>query len=315
MSKSEYKCYICRSVMTHKVEAAAKERQLSVASFNKGQQSKKDEIIVTCPEGHANLFEVNIPFVIENSDDSQEIIGSPPPEDYDKNLIDLRKQTSLENSLANLNNFGKWLFSSSSVIGVIAAGYSIAGFASLNFWGNIIFYLGLLLITVCLFISALALSPKEKNSNPNSLTSLRNMIEEIIHFKWVKLRAAGFLFAFAILFAGIAPLISILSSPAKAQYFRISNEILNDNVTVSISTKNISTKNPVEIGTQSYFAKQKKTINNLVEYPNSNGELNLKFSLLVKDKTFPFDSINVLAHWFNSNNIKKDTVYKIYNIE
>lgn len=249
--------------------------------------------------------------------DSENIIyGEPPPPGYEEELKELESVVSYEKSILKLEDFGKWLFTSSSIIGVLGAGFSVAGFTNMNWLGRIFFFVSLFCITICLATSAFALSPKLVNYRQSSVDSIKGVIEEnIIKSKGIKLRVSGILFSLAILFAGLTSLTSQIIITPNTPYVHLAHEYLNDNITFSIAARNIYPHKALTIAAYSYYRGKNDLLYHSSEYPISSGEFDKKILLQKNYKPFSFDSIFVSISWYTGINASKDTVYKILSMK
>jgi hypothetical protein len=112
--------------------------------------------------------------------------------------------------LAGLDDFAKWLFTSITVVGSLAAAFSTTALKSLDAVGTGCFFVAIFLTGLSLFLAVLlrAVEPA-----PASYYNLQDMLEKdrrALRTKQALARSAGGAFALAVLAAGCAPLTSLV---------------------------------------------------------------------------------------------------------
>jgi hypothetical protein len=113
--------------------------------------------------------------------------------------------------LAALDDFAKWLFTSISVIGSLAAAFSIS--AMFTPCSAALFFIALLLTGSSLFLAVCLRAIEPRGANWQSLPDMIAKDEETLRTKQKLATASGAAFALAVLVAGAAPLSSLVCRP------------------------------------------------------------------------------------------------------
>lgn len=120
----------------------------------------------------------------------------------------LRKLVSREQSLAQLDDFAKWLFPTSAVVGTLGASFGVSGANSLTGTGRALFGWAVGCVAASLALSALARMPLRGCVYIFSRESLASHVDRVVSIRGVLLTVAGILFASGLLLAGLSPLFS-----------------------------------------------------------------------------------------------------------
>ncbi|HEY0794530.1 MAG TPA: hypothetical protein VGD64_02005 [Acidisarcina sp.] len=112
--------------------------------------------------------------------------------------------------LAGLDEFAKWLFSSISVIGTLAAGFSTVAVKSFSTRSAVIFFIAISLTGLSLFLAVCLRTIQPKKANYQSLDDMLQKDGEALKWKQICAVGAGAIFALAVLVSGLSPLASVI---------------------------------------------------------------------------------------------------------
>jgi hypothetical protein len=120
-------------------------------------------------------------------------------------------------SLTRLDDFGKWLFTSVTVVSLLGAGLSSTAAQKLEYLGKYTFGLAIILLGMSLACAALASAPRVHPYNPANRDSMIDALNERINYRARRLQVAGFLFALSLISASLAPLLSSVTPPSSKE--------------------------------------------------------------------------------------------------
>jgi hypothetical protein len=112
--------------------------------------------------------------------------------------------------LAGLDDFAKWLFSSISVIGTLAAGFSTVAIKSFSTQSAVVFFIAISLTGLSLFLAVCLRTIQPRKANYQSLDDMLQKDGEALKGKQICAVGAGASFALAVLVSGVAPLASVI---------------------------------------------------------------------------------------------------------
>src|SRR5262249_4435075 len=140
--------------------------------------------------------------------------SSPPPEPprrptpYDrKQLEDLRSLFKPDQGLKHLDDFAKWLFATTAIVGTLGAAFSNKAFDELTGIGKVTFAFAVVALGVSLAAAALSVAPKWVTFNPYSRDSMSSAIQQIYSRRRLFLYIAAPAFATALILAAVSPLL------------------------------------------------------------------------------------------------------------
>jgi hypothetical protein len=116
--------------------------------------------------------------------------------------------------LAGLDDFAKWLFSSITVIGSLAAGFSTVAIKTFDTRSASVFFVAIFLTGISLFLAVCLRAIEPKKSNYQSLPDMLAKNDEALRRKQKLAAWSGGTFALAVLASGFAPLASVICRPA-----------------------------------------------------------------------------------------------------
>jgi len=128
-----------------------------------------------------------------------------------RQVDDLRELRTLfrpTETLAVLDDFGKWLFGSAAAVGSLGAGFSASRLSHLTGAGQRIFAAAIICLALSLATAALARIPQRKHIHRGSMATMRRALDEIVRWRYRCLFIAAILLAVALVLAAIAPLFS-----------------------------------------------------------------------------------------------------------
>jgi hypothetical protein len=121
---------------------------------------------------------------------------------------ELRRLVSPEKSFALLDDFAKWLFGITAVVGTLGASFGVSGANDLTGSGRTLFAWAVALVGVSLAFAALARLPLPIRVNRYSDVSLARHVLILVQVRGVMLTFAALLFAAGLVLAGLSPLVS-----------------------------------------------------------------------------------------------------------
>jgi hypothetical protein len=110
--------------------------------------------------------------------------------------------------LAGYDDFAKWLFTLTAVIGTLGAAFSNAALKGLNGYGVTFFFLAVMATALSLALAVIQRSIDIPKLNWHSLDDMLQKTERALRIKRTMAWFAGALFAAAIILAGLAPLLT-----------------------------------------------------------------------------------------------------------
>jgi hypothetical protein len=116
--------------------------------------------------------------------------------------------------LAGLDDFAKWLFTSVTVIGSLAAAFSTAAIKTFDTCSAAAFFVAIFLTGISLFLAVCLRAVEPVKANWQSLEDMLAKNEKALRTKQNFARGSGAAFAVAVLAAGCAPLLSLACRPA-----------------------------------------------------------------------------------------------------
>jgi hypothetical protein len=106
-----------------------------------------------------------------------------------------------------LDDFARWLFASTAVVGTLAAGFGLSGLDALSQRGRNVFAAAVISVALSLVLATVARIPKRLDVDRFSPESMQDALTEMVVLRGRLLAAAGMLFALALLLAGLAPVL------------------------------------------------------------------------------------------------------------
>ena len=146
----------------------------------------------------------------------------PLPKDEVDLLKKYRDLTMPAARLAGLDDFAKWLFTSISVIGSLAAAFSTSAIKTFNTCSATCFFVAIFLTGVSLFLAVCLRAVEPQRANWQSLQDMLEKNASALRKKQILAAASGAAFALAVLAAGSAPLLSLACHPAAPNGFSYS---------------------------------------------------------------------------------------------
>jgi hypothetical protein len=116
--------------------------------------------------------------------------------------------------LAGLDDFAKWLFSSITVIGTLAAGFSTVAIKTFDARSATVFFVAIFLTGLSLFLAVCLRTIEPKKANYQSLDDMLQKNDEALRRKQKLATWSGATFALAVLASGFAPLASVICRSA-----------------------------------------------------------------------------------------------------
>jgi len=113
-------------------------------------------------------------------------------------------------SLQRIDDFSKWIFASTTIVGTLGAAFSNTAFHALVGVGRVFFAVAVLLIGLSLSWATVALVPRWKYANPASMESMLAAVDQNIKARKRPLQVAAACFALALVLAGTAPFASLI---------------------------------------------------------------------------------------------------------
>jgi len=118
--------------------------------------------------------------------------------------------------LAGYDDFAKWLFTITAVIGTLGAAFSNSALKALRGPGVTVFFLAIVATGLSLALAVIQRSVDIPKLNWQNLEDMLQKTEAALRIKRLMAWTAGTLFAFAILLAGLAPLLTARTPSADA---------------------------------------------------------------------------------------------------
>jgi hypothetical protein len=116
--------------------------------------------------------------------------------------------------LAGLDDFAKWLFTSVTVIGSLAAAFSTSAIKTFDTCSAAAFFVAIFLTGISLFLAVCLRAVEPAKANWQNLEDMLAKNETALRAKQNFARGSGAAFALAVLAAGCAPLLSLACRPA-----------------------------------------------------------------------------------------------------
>lgn len=136
------------------------------------------------------------------------VTGSPVSQEFSQDFDELRSLLRPSESVKVLDEFSRWLFATTAVVGTLGAAFGISGLNDLSGTGKRLFATAVLCLGVSLALAALARAPRKVFVNRYSLESMQDTLGRLVKFRQRVLTGAALLFAAALVLAGLAPLLS-----------------------------------------------------------------------------------------------------------
>jgi hypothetical protein len=112
--------------------------------------------------------------------------------------------------LAGLDDFAKWLFTSITVIGSLAAGFSTSAIKTFDTRSAIVFFVAIFLTGISLFLAVCLRAVEPQKANYQSLDDMLDKNDRALRLKQKLATWSGAAFALAVLTAGASPLASVV---------------------------------------------------------------------------------------------------------
>jgi hypothetical protein len=116
--------------------------------------------------------------------------------------------------MAGLDDFAKWLFTSITVIGSLAAAFSTSAIKTFNTCSAASFFAAIFLTGIALFLAVCLRAVEPRHANWQNLDDMLEKNEKALRIKQWLAASSGAAFALAVLAAGSAPLLSLACRPA-----------------------------------------------------------------------------------------------------
>lgn len=136
-------------------------------------------------------------------DQSRESLNPLQPEELE-DYAELRKLISPGMSLELLDNFAKWLFAITGVVGALGAGLGVTGANDLSSRGEGLFAWAIFLVALSLALAAFARIPLPIRGSRYSPVAMSRALRRILWARFVLLGLAALLFAAGLALAGWA---------------------------------------------------------------------------------------------------------------
>jgi hypothetical protein len=150
--------------------------------------------------------------------------------------------------LAGYDEFAKWLFTITAVIGTLGAAFSNSALKGLRGGGVTAFFLAIVATALSLALAVIQRSIDVRKLNWQSLPDMLEKTEAALRVKRLLAWCAGTSFAAALLLAGLAPFLTVSSSPDETG--RLGYSYGKDGVHVTLALSK-TTEAEVEIVAQS----------------------------------------------------------------
>ena len=141
------------------------------------------------------------------------ILGAAEAAEYDALAAAVRPDAALK----RLDDYAKWIFTSATTVGVLAAAFSTEAFKTLTPIGQGMLAVAVLCLGVSLVFAARSAAPKWQTYDPFSPDSLRDAIQATYDDRKSNLTIAGAAFGLALLVAAAIPAVTVVLSPPTAQ--------------------------------------------------------------------------------------------------
>lgn len=113
-----------------------------------------------------------------------------------------------QKGIDKVDAFGKWLFATSAIVGVLGAAFSNKAFQELEGNGRVLFAVAIVMTAASLASAAQIVAPKWETINRSDIQSMRDALKGQFRQRRRYSRMAALFFALALLLAGAAPLFS-----------------------------------------------------------------------------------------------------------
>jgi hypothetical protein len=124
-----------------------------------------------------------------------------------EDVTELRLLLSPSETVRVLDDFARWVFASTAVVGTLAAGFGLSGLDDLSERGRNVFAAAVMSVAMSLVLATLARIPKRLDVNRFSPESMQDALRQMVVLRGRLLAGAGILFAVALLLAGLAPVL------------------------------------------------------------------------------------------------------------
>ena len=197
-------------------------------------------------------------------------------------LTDLQALLKPSASLQRIDDFSKWIFTSTAVVGTLGAAFSNAAFHQLAGLGKALFAAAVFFVALALFSATMALAPEFTYANPSSLESMLAAVDRRIKSRKRPLRAATVFFALALLFAGIAPFASLIplhpNKPAQTEVV-FSYDISSEGKLIgSVSAQGLKPSAPLELSLSGASSKTAVILQKLRTVAGADGKASVKIA-------------------------------------
>jgi len=197
-------------------------------------------------------------------------------------LTDLQTLLQPSASLQRIDDFSKWIFTSTAVVGTLGAAFSNAAFHQLSGLGKALFAAAVFLVALALFSATMALAPEFTYANPSSLESMLAAADRHIKSRKRPLRAATIFFALALLFAGTAPFATLIPlHPKKPPQTEVvfSYDISSaGKLTGSVSAQGLKPSAPLELSLSGASSKTVVILEKLRTVAGADGKASVKIA-------------------------------------
>jgi hypothetical protein len=130
-----------------------------------------------------------------------------PPEEKAE-FDSLRSYFDAKTSLDRIDDYAKWIFASSAVVGALGAGLSNAGLAKARGPAFILFAIAVFCLGIALLAASLSIAPRISEVWLKDIDNLRKTVNEHFRRRQRFLTAAAGFYALAIFLAALVPVVS-----------------------------------------------------------------------------------------------------------
>lgn len=233
--------------------------------------------------------------------------GDEVSDDTLEELNGLQKLLGYDKGIEKLNDFAKWIFGATSILGITGAGIAIS-LEKMSFIQSIMIGSSMLFLTIALFLSALALTPVFLHYRDNSIESMQNQIEKkLIKGRGIKLKIAGFSFAFAILLSGLSPMITKFNYTIVKEKIKITSDVVSDTIfAYNVECISIAPGSMVELRLLGYKNKVGTELIKKSAFADEFGKYNVSSGYQFKKNNN--DSILLNIKWVSINEVRHDSL-------
>ena len=121
---------------------------------------------------------------------------------------ELRSLFSPTETLRVLDDFSKWVFATTAVVGAIGGGLGLSALSNLNASGRQIYLAAVACLSVALVLATLARAPRALEVNRDQPEALRSAFEAVVKRRYALLLTASLLVAAAFALAAAAAVVS-----------------------------------------------------------------------------------------------------------